>query len=85
MAEATADLRAPSPGADQPYLPKIERTWTGPPGFFGWFTRVNHKNMGLRFMVTSMVFFVLSGVLALLMRLQLAAPLEDILSPEAYN
>ena len=35
--------------------------------------------------MTSMVFFVLAGSLALLMRLQLADPLRGVLSPEVYN
>ena len=48
MTDATADIRTASPGADEPFLPQIERTWQGPPGFLGWFTRVNHKNVGLR-------------------------------------
>ncbi|CUH39455.1 Cytochrome c oxidase subunit 1 [Jannaschia seosinensis] len=66
-------------------LARIERTWLSPPGFFGWFTLVNHTSIGKRFIITSLVFFLLSGLLALLMRLQLAQPLNDVLGPEAYN
>ena len=64
---------------------RIERTWQSPGGFRGWFTQVNHTAVGLRFIVTAFVFFMLSGLLALAMRLQLAMPLNELLSPESYN
>ncbi|MBM9596003.1 cytochrome c oxidase subunit I [Roseitranquillus sediminis] len=64
---------------------KLERTWQSPEGFLGWFTHVNHTNIGRRFVVTSGVFFLLSGILALIMRLQLLTPLNDVLDPETYS
>jgi cytochrome c oxidase subunit 1 len=64
---------------------QIEKTWRSPSGFFGWFTQVNHSAIGLRFIITAFVFFILSGLLALAMRLQLAMPLNQMLSPETYN
>jgi cytochrome c oxidase subunit I+III len=63
----------------------LNRTWSSPPGLFGWFAQVNHKSVGIRFIVTAFFFFALSGVLALIMRLQLAQPELEILSPDAYN
>src|SRR5690554_1713650 len=63
----------------------LNRTWYSPTGFFGWFTHVNQKSMGLRFLYTSLIFFVLAGILALLMRLQLAVPENSLLSPQLYN
>lgn len=70
---------------DRARLEELERTWLSPPGFRGWFTHVNHTSIGRRFLITSLVFFLLAGLLGLLMRLQLASPLNDILSPDAYN
>ncbi|MDP2248016.1 MAG: cbb3-type cytochrome c oxidase subunit I, partial [Nitrosomonadales bacterium] len=64
---------------------ELERTWRSPAGFFGWFTHVNQTSIGKRFIVTGFVFFLLGGILALLMRWQLASPESTFLSPEAYN
>jgi len=64
---------------------RLARTWESPPGFFGWFTHVNQRMIGRRFIVTAFVFFALAGVQALAMRLQLAQPENTLLSPEMYN
>ena len=63
----------------------LERTWHEPTGFFGWFTVVNHKHIGKRFIVTAFIFFLLGGFLAALMRLQLARPDNTLLGPDKYN
>jgi cytochrome c oxidase subunit 1 len=43
------------------------------------------KQIGLMYLVTSFVFFLAGGIMALLMRAELARPGSDILSPEQYN
>jgi len=53
-----------------------------------WFVTTNHKDVGILYVVTSLFFLVLGGVLAWLMRVQLLAPRalgEGILAPVAYN
>ncbi|ELZ85037.1 cytochrome c oxidase subunit I [Haloferax elongans ATCC BAA-1513] len=53
-----------------------------------WFVTTNHKDVGILYIVTSLFFLVLGGVLAWLMRIQLWAPRapgETILAPVAYN
>ena len=45
----------------------------------------DHKSIGRMYMVTSFVFFMLGGVLALLMRAELARPGLQFLTPEQYN
>jgi len=64
---------------------RLERTWGDPPGILGWFSTVNHKRIGIRFMVTAFAFFILAGLLAALMRLQLARPENHFLGPDKYN
>lgn len=64
---------------------ELRRTWRSPPGFFGWFTQVNQRMIGRRYLFTAFVFFLLGGVLALVMRAQLAAPELSILGPGSYN
>jgi cytochrome c oxidase subunit 1 len=53
--------------------------------FAGWVTTVDHKRIGILYIVTSLVFFVLAGFLALLMRTQLATPNEDFITKDSYN
>ena len=63
----------------------LDRTWQSPPGFLGWFLHVNHRSIGKRFIATAFVFLVLGGIEALIMRLQLSRPGNNILSPDLYN
>ncbi len=70
---------------DQARHERLSRIWAPPPGVLGFFTAVNHRAVGLRFMVTAFVFFLLAGALAVAMRLQLTLPLLEVLSAEAYN
>ena len=64
---------------------QLDRTWASPPGFVGWFSHVNHRNIGRRFIVTAFAFFLLGGVQALLMRLQLAAPENGVVDADSYR
>ena len=66
-------------------LEELDRTWASPPGFFAWFTHVNHRSIALRFIVTAFVFFLLGGIQALLMRLQLASSENGVLDPDRYR
>src|SRR5205823_1351701 len=64
---------------------ELERSWAPPDGFWGWFRQVNHQAIGLRYIVTAFVFFLLGGLEALVMRLQLARPENRLLNPDLYN
>jgi cytochrome c oxidase subunit I+III len=50
-----------------------------------WFVTTNHKDVGILYIVTSLFFLVMGGVLALLFRIQLWSPGETILTGMAYN
>jgi cytochrome c oxidase subunit 1 len=63
----------------------LESVWAAPKGFRRWLADVDHKSIGIRYVVTAMVFFLLGGLLALLMRLQLARPEARLLGPDLYN
>jgi cytochrome c oxidase subunit 1 len=45
----------------------------------------DHKRLGVRLVVTAFAFFLIGGVLALLVRTELAAPGMQVLSEDAYN
>jgi cytochrome c oxidase subunit 1 len=63
----------------------LSETWSRKPGFIGWLSTTNHKDIGLRFVFTAFMFFLLAGVLAVLMRIQLARPNNTFLGPDLYN
>ena len=64
---------------------RLAEIWKTEPGWRGWLSCVDHKVIGLRYIVTAFVFLILGGLEALMLRLQLARPNGHILSPEAYN
>ncbi|MEA3037976.1 MAG: cytochrome c oxidase subunit [Sphingomonadales bacterium] len=64
---------------------RLERTWSDAPGFWGWLTTTDHKRIGLRYIVTAIIFLSLGGILSLVMRLQLATPESGLISPDRYN
>ncbi len=50
-----------------------------------WLFTTNHKDVGILYFVTSIVFFFVAGTLALLMRTQLAVPANNFLNANEYN
>jgi len=64
---------------------RLDRAWRRPPGIIGWLATVDHKEIGRRYIVTALVFLALGGALALVMRLQLAAPGRTIVGAERYD
>jgi cytochrome c oxidase subunit I len=54
-------------------------------GWTSWITTTDHKRIGIMYMVTTFVFFILGGTEALMIRLQLGAPDNTLVSPQTYN
>jgi cytochrome c oxidase subunit I+III len=65
-------------------LEELERIWCAPKGW-QFVTVVNNNYVGLYYVGTAFLFFLLAGVLALVMRTQLALPLNGLLPPATYN
>jgi heme/copper-type cytochrome/quinol oxidase subunit 1 len=61
------------------------RLWRTPSGWLGSLTSVDHKVIGKRYILTAFAFLILGGLLAVLMRLQLAGAERKLLSPDFYN
>ncbi|RPI08105.1 MAG: cytochrome ubiquinol oxidase subunit I, partial [Actinobacteria bacterium] len=57
----------------------------GDTGWRSWITTVDHKRIGLLYGGTALFFFLVGGVEALLIRLQLARPNGTVLSASTYN
>ena len=64
---------------------QLERTWYVPRGVIGWFSVADHRSIGRRYIVTALGFFVFAGLLAALIRIQLAVPGNRFLGPDLYN
>jgi cytochrome c oxidase subunit I len=56
-----------------------------PSGWLSWLTTTDHKKIGLMYLYATFLFFILGGVEALLMRLQLAVPDNTLVEPRVYN
>jgi cytochrome c oxidase subunit 1 len=54
-------------------------------GFLSWMMTVDHKRIGILYLLSAAVFFMAGGFEALLMRIQLAQPDSKFLSPDMYN
>jgi len=54
-------------------------------GLLQWICAVDHKMIGIMYLVMSLFFLVVGGALALLIRIQLAVPLNHFLPPETFN
>src|SRR6185437_10839321 len=64
---------------------RLTELWETPKSLYGWLATVDHKELGIRYIVTALIFLVAGGIEALILRIQLAQPNLDVISPEAYN
>jgi cytochrome c oxidase subunit I len=62
-----------------------EILWEDDPGLLGFFSTVDHKRIGMRYIYTAFVFFFIAGLQALFMRAQLTVPNNDVVGPQTYN
>ena len=81
------DARTPRIAAIDGDFPgaRLEEMWETAPGWKGWLGSVDHKQIGIRYIITAFAFLLLGGLEALVMRIQLGAPGETVLTPEQYN
>src|SRR3954467_1755997 len=64
---------------------ELEEVWADAPGVPGFFSTIDHKRIGMRYIYTAFFFFFTSGIMALVMRNQLATPGNHVVGPEVYN
>src|SRR5579872_3156120 len=72
-------------GYDSPLAAELNEAWQGEGGIRGWLSTVDHKKLGIRYIVTAFAFLVAGGIEALIMRVQLAQPNQTLLTPEQYD
>src|SRR3990172_10276294 len=61
------------------------REAAGYKGIWSWIGTVDHKRIGIMYGVTAFAFFIMGGIEALFIRLQLATPNGGVLDPDQYN
>jgi len=64
---------------------RIQQHKADPGGWTSWLTTVDHKKIGIMYLLSAFIFFVIGGIEALLIRVQLGAPNNTFLSPDTYN
>ncbi|VTZ25318.1 Cytochrome c oxidase subunit 1 [Methylocella tundrae] len=86
MVDQERVIRLPALVAPSPELEgRLHALWETAPGWRGIFVTVDHKEIGLRYIVTAFAFLIAGGLEALAMRLQLAGPNLRLLTPEQYD
>jgi cytochrome c oxidase subunit 1 len=63
----------------------VDRVEREPHGVMSWLTTTDHKRIGILYMVLSFVFFIIGGVEAMMIRLQLGLANNNLISPSTYN
>jgi len=73
--------------AEQVAIPQIvaHEVRREPKGWTSWLTTTDHKRIGIMYLVTTFGFFILGGVEALMIRLQLGLPENTLVTPQVYN
>jgi cytochrome c oxidase subunit 1/cytochrome c oxidase subunit I+III len=86
MDRGALELEAGQVASTESDTAQLLDTWSNPlRGLRGFFSEVHHTAIGKRYIVTAFLFFLLGGVEALLMRLQLARPNNTLLDADLYN
>lgn len=84
MAE-TLTQPAPLPGPKTSFWGKVYLRPDHAEGIVDWLTTVDHKKIGIMYGIAALFFLLVGGVEALIIRLQLAVPNNDLISHEMYN
>src|ERR1051325_5998887 len=64
---------------------RLKALWETEPGIAGFLSTVDHKEIGIRYIVTAFAFLIAGGLEAAVMRWQLAWPGQHALTPEQYD
>ncbi|MGE0493639.1 MAG: cytochrome c oxidase subunit I [Vulcanimicrobiota bacterium] len=74
------------PAHEKGFFDSILGRQVEPNGLVGWLTTVDHKRIGILYGVTALVWFIVGGLEALAIRVQLHRPeMRDFVTPEVYN
>ena len=66
-------------------IARLLRRPTKPTGVWNWVTTIDHKKIGALYGITSFMFFLIGGLEAIIMRVQLSRAEHDLVSPEVFS
>src|SRR5258706_7350324 len=75
------DWNAPIEQAPEPPDHYLNHTY----GLASWLLTKDHKRIAILYLISVSIFFVLGGIMAVLIRLELATPEGDLVEPDIYN
>ena len=78
----TADHHAPGAGEHGDHA---HESYLAPKGILSWLLTLDHKRIGLMYLVSVLSFFMVGGVLALLVRTELLTPEGDLFTGDTFN
>ena len=82
-----SDIPVPSP-RDTPLVPEpttaLPRVGSNE-GLLQWIASVDHKQIGVMYLIASLAFFAVAGLMAVLIRIQLIVPRNNWMAPDFYN
>ena len=81
---AVSELQVAAPAIPSTALGALKRPVTTT-GWRSWVFTVDHKKLGIMYSATALFFFIVGGLEAVLIRLQLAAPNGKVLNADLYN
>src|SRR5438094_3016987 len=70
---------------DRPAPRRLFRRPIQPTGLWNWMTTIDHKKIGLLYSGSAFAFFIVGGIEALILRLQLGGPNGHVVSADVYN
>ncbi|RDE06889.1 cytochrome c oxidase subunit I [Sphingomonas aracearum] len=73
------------PGLRHAQEERLRAAWKPPEGWLRRWTDVNNNRVGVWYTLTAFAFMLFAGVLALIMRTQLAVPENDLVGPNTFN
>ncbi|MBV8561269.1 MAG: cytochrome c oxidase subunit I [Acidimicrobiia bacterium] len=70
---------------ERPVPRRLFRRPIHPTGLWDWFTTIDHKKIGLLYLASAFAFFIVGGLEALIIRLQLGGPNGHVVDANTYN
>jgi len=54
-------------------------------GLMDWLTTVDHKKIGILYLIAGLFFFLIGGLEAVIIRIQLLKPMNDVVAGDTFN